>query len=126
MSQSNTYFLNGQFKFLETEKRSKPIAMLPELAAHDLNHCPQRSLGGENACRAYFGSERLSYPKRKRQEVYHWIRELAAEVCVRVGKGRITPAALAGSGQTMTGETRMIAIDNKDKEVKNGKKLNRD
>ncbi len=84
--------------------------VLPELAAHDLNHCPRRSLGGENACRAYFGRERLSYPKRKRQEVYHWIRELAAEISVRVGKDRIPPAAWREAAKQWLVKNRMIVI----------------
>ena len=84
--------------------------VLPELAAHDLNHSSRRSLGGENACRAYFGGNRLSYPKRKRQEVYHWIRELAAEVSVRVGKDRITPAAWREAAKQWLVKNRMIVI----------------
>jgi hypothetical protein len=69
------------------------MALLSETAAHDLNHQPRRCLGGKTACRAYFGGPRIRYPKRKRQAVYRFIQDLAAEVSIRAGKQVITPEA---------------------------------
>jgi len=68
-------------------------ALLAECAAHDLNHQPRRCLSGGTACRAFFGGPRIRYSSRKRQSVYRWIRELAAEVSTRAGNPVITPAA---------------------------------
>jgi hypothetical protein len=69
------------------------LVLLSETAAHDLNHQPRRCLGGRTACRAYFDGPRIRYPRRKRESVYRWIQELAAEVSTRAGKPVITPAA---------------------------------
>jgi hypothetical protein len=68
-------------------------ALLAECAAHDLNHQPHRCLSGGTACRAFFGGPRIRYSSRKRQSVYRWIRDLAAEVSTRAGNPVITPAA---------------------------------
>jgi hypothetical protein len=68
-------------------------ALLAECAAHDLNHQPRRCLSGGTACRAFFDGARIRYPRRKRESVYLWIRELAAEVSTRAGNPVITPAA---------------------------------
>lgn len=65
--------------------------LLAETAAHDLNHQPRRCLRGRTACRAYFGGPRIRYPRRKREAVYRWIQELAAEISTRAGKQFITP-----------------------------------
>ena len=69
------------------------MALLSETAAHDLNHQPRRSLGGKTACRAYFGGQRIRYPRRRRAAVYAWVHDLAAEVSTRAGKPVITPVA---------------------------------
>jgi hypothetical protein len=69
------------------------MMLLSETAAHDLNHQPRRCLGGKTACRANFGGPRIRYPRRKRQSVYQWIQQLAAEVSARAGKPVITPTA---------------------------------
>jgi hypothetical protein len=69
------------------------LVLLAETAAHDLNHQPRRCLGGRTACRAYFGGPRIRYPRRKRQAVYRWIQELAAEISTQAGKQLITPVA---------------------------------
>ena len=68
-------------------------AVLAETAAHDLNHRSRRSLEGRNACYVYFGEQRLRYPKRKRQDVYRWIRDLAITISQEAGKDWIVPAA---------------------------------
>jgi len=69
------------------------MALLSETAAHDLNHQPRRCLEGQTACCVYFGGQRLKYTRRQRKNVYHWIRDLAAEICARASKTRITPTA---------------------------------
>jgi hypothetical protein len=67
--------------------------LLPEAAAHDLNHQPRRCLGCKTACCAYFFGSRISYPRRKREAVYRCIQQLATEVSTRAGKPGITPTA---------------------------------
>jgi transposase-like protein len=67
------------------------FAVLAETAAHDLNHRSRRSLKGRNACHVYFGEQRLRYPKRQRQDVYRWIRDLAITISRGAGKDRIIP-----------------------------------
>lgn len=88
----------GEFKSYLVQRSWKAgtletLVLLTEVAAHDLNHQPRRCLGGQTACRAYFGGPRIRYPRRKRESVYRFIHELAAEVSARAGKPVITPAA---------------------------------
>ncbi len=68
-----------------------PLFIKRDNAAHALNHRPRRCLSGKNACRSYFGSSRLRYNKRKRKEVYDWIRDLAVDISVRCGENKIDP-----------------------------------
>ena len=84
--------------------------LLAETAAHDLNHRPRRCLKGRNACRVYFGQKRSGYPKRRRQEVYRWICDLAAEVSVRIGKDTILPAAWRAAARIWLVKNEMIQI----------------
>ena len=67
--------------------------LLVETAAHDLNHRPRRCLAGKSACRVYFVNQRLRYPKRQRQEVYRWIRDIAVELSKCVGDDTIDHVA---------------------------------
>ena len=64
----------GEFKTLLRNQAWKArgeesMELLVELGAHDLNHRPRRSLKGTNSCRAYFGSPRVTFDRRKRREV---------------------------------------------------------
>ena len=84
--------------------------MLAETAAHDLNHRPRRSLEGRNACHVYFGEQQLRYPKRQRQDVYRWIRDLAIAISRGVGKDWIMPAAWRVAAKQWLLKNRMIRI----------------
>jgi len=86
------------------------VAVLAETAAHDLNHRPRRSLGGCNACRVYFGNQRLRYPKRQRRDIYHWIRDLAIAISQGAGKERIMPAAWREAAKQWLLKNGMITI----------------
>jgi hypothetical protein len=91
------------------------MALLSETAAHDLNHQPRRCLGGETACRAYFGGPRIRYSSRKRQSVYRWIRDLAAEVSTRAGNPVITPAAWRIAARQWLVTNALIKIERSEK-----------
>ena len=89
----------GEFKIYLNRWQSKAksldqCAILAETAVHDINHRPRRSLGWKTACRAYFDGDRLGYPKRQREAIYRWIKDLAERISIGVGKSVITPAAL--------------------------------
>jgi hypothetical protein len=86
------------------------VAVLAETAAHDLNHRPRRSLQGRNACHVYFGEQQLRYPKRQRQDVYRWIRDLAIAISRGVGKDWIMPAAWRVAAKQWLLKNRMIRI----------------
>ena len=86
------------------------MVLLSETAAHDLNHQPRRCLGGKTACRSYFGGLRIRYPRRKREEVYRCIQELAAEVSTRAGKPVITPTAWRVAAKQWLLTNRLIRI----------------
>ena len=72
----------------------KAFGLLAEIAAHALNHITRRCLKGLTACSVYFGNNRIRYPKSQRKSIYNWIRDLAAEISIRVGKNKISPLAL--------------------------------
>jgi hypothetical protein len=81
-----------------------------ENAAHTLNHKARRCLFGKNACRAYFGSVRVRYNKRKRKEVYDWITDLAVDLSVRRGKNKIDPVAWRIAARKWMEKHRLIII----------------
>jgi hypothetical protein len=87
------------------------LAVLAEVAAHDLNHQPRRCLAGMTACQAYFGVRRVRYPGRRRKAVYRWIRDLAAEISIRAGKKRIAPAAWRVAAKQWLVKNGMIRIE---------------
>ena len=90
-------------------------ALLAESAAHDLNHQPRRCLGGGTACRAYFGGARIRYSRRKRESVYRWVRELAAEVSVRAGESVITPTSWRIAARQWLVTNKLIKIERSEK-----------
>jgi hypothetical protein len=71
----------------------KAFGLLAETAAHALNHKPRRCLKGLTACSVYFGDDQIRYPKRQRESIYNWIRDLAVEVSIRAGKKTISKVA---------------------------------
>jgi hypothetical protein len=87
------------------------LAVLAEVAAHDLNHQPRRCLGGITACQAYFGAHRARYPARRRKAVYRWIRDLAAEISILAGRQLIAPAAWRVAARQWLEKNGLIRIE---------------
>jgi hypothetical protein len=86
-------------------------ALLAECAAHDLNHQPRRCLSGGTACCANFDGPRLRYSRRKRASVYHWIREVAAEISIRAGNHVVTPFVWRVAARKWLATTGLIKIE---------------
>ncbi len=97
-------------RWKQNAKSKRELALQVDNAAHALNHRPRRSLFGKNACRKYFASPRLRYGKRKRKEVYDWIKNLAVDISVRSGKDKITPTAWRVSARKWMEKHRLIII----------------
>lgn len=90
-----------------------------ENAAHVLNHRPRRSLSGNNACRSYFSSSRLKTNKRKRKEVFDWIRDLAVDISASSGQDKINPTAWRVSARKWLEKHRLIIIRKPEKVLPN-------
>jgi len=60
---------------------------------HSLNHKPRRALKRKNACQTYFSSNRQTYDKRKRRQIFDWIKELAIEKSDKTGMDKISSSA---------------------------------
>lgn len=57
-----------------------------ESAVHTLNHKPRRSLKGKTACHIFYskkGGEK--YTKRKRKEIFEWIKRRSCEIMTELG-----------------------------------------
>jgi len=55
-------------------------------AAHDLNHRPRRSLQGRTSCQVFFSEKGgVKYSKRKRREIFEWIKNLSCAIMVGLG-----------------------------------------
>jgi hypothetical protein len=87
------------------------LAVLAEVAAHDLNHQPRRCLGGITACQAYFGAHRARYPARRRKAAHRWIRDLAAEISILAGRQLIAPAAWRVAARQWLEKNGLIRIE---------------
>ncbi len=72
---------------------AREASLLGKIGVHDLNHKPRRKLKGKNACQSYFSGNRLRYNRRKRKEVFDWIRDLAFDISVKSGMDKIDPTA---------------------------------
>lgn len=97
-------------KWKDIADTERELSLQVENAAHALNHRPRRSLFGKNSCRKYFSSSRLRYDKRKRKEVYEWIKNLAIDICTRAGKDKITPTSWRVAARKWMEKNRMIVI----------------
>ena len=98
-------------KWKTSAKTDCELALLVENAAHALNHKPRRCLSGSNACRTYFGSDRLKYDKRQRKQAWDWIKDLAAEISVKCAKTEIDPAAWRIAARKWLERNNLIRID---------------
>ena len=57
-----------------------------ESAAYALNHLPRRSLARRPACQVFFsGKGGVRYSKRKRREIFEWIKNLSCAIMVGLG-----------------------------------------
>ena len=95
------------------------FVLLAETAAHELNHMPRRCLKGRTACRAYFGNNRMRYPKRQRKSIYNWIYDLAAEISLKAGKKKITPVAWRVAAKQWLVKNGLIRIERAGKVLPN-------
>lgn len=95
---------NGSIEHAQGEVKTvvgkKPIAatereasLLLEAAVCELNHKSRRLLKGQTACHRYFNGDRIRYSKRKRKEVFEWIRDLAFDISFKSGMEKIDPVA---------------------------------
>jgi hypothetical protein len=105
----------GEIKGFLNTWRNKADSMdtgflLVEMAAHDLNHKPRRSLGGQTACQCYFGKNRLRYSKRKRKAAYRWIRDLATDISLAAGKEAINSLAWRIAAKKWLVENKLLTI----------------
>jgi len=98
-------------KWYTAAKTRRELALLVENAAHALNHKPRRILSENNACRAYFVSDRLKYNKRERRQAYDWITDLALDLSVKSGKNAIDPTAWRISARKWMEKHQLIIIE---------------
>jgi hypothetical protein len=91
--------------------------ILTELSAHDLNHKPRRSLKGQNSCQAYFGGSRVTFDRRKRREVFLWIKQTAFDMLEKLGDDSLYMTAWRIAARTWLQKNGYITV------VKNGKVL---
>jgi transposase InsO family protein len=71
-----TGHVGGIDKLLENS-----FAWLVETAANDCNHMSRRVLKGANSCYTFFRNGRYRKNKRKREEVFNWIKDVALDIC---------------------------------------------
>lgn len=93
------------------------LTLLTELSSHDHNHLPRRSLGGKNSCRVYFEGPRVSFDKRKRKEVFLWIKQVACDMLEKLGDDGMFMTAWRIAARTWLHQNHYITI------VRNGKVL---
>jgi hypothetical protein len=91
--------------------------LLAELGAHDLNHKHRRTLNGQNSCQAYFGCPRISFDRRKRREVFLWIKQAAFDMLEKLGDDGLYMTAWRIAARTWLQKNHYITI------VRNGKVL---
>ncbi len=91
--------------------------LLTELGSHDHNHLPRRSLGGKNSCRAYFDGPRVSFDKRKRKEVFLWIKQATSDMLEKLGDDGMFMTAWRIAARTWLHQNHYITI------VRHGKVL---
>jgi len=108
-----SYLRNWSWK----TQTSAEMEMLTELGAHDLNHKPRRSLKGKNSCRVYFSGPRITFDKRKRKEVFLWIKNATFDMLNKLGDDGMYMTAWRIAARTWLQKNNHITI------VRNGKVL---
>jgi hypothetical protein len=128
---SPTYYAqyNGSIEHTQSEIKSylrnwlwkagsaEGLELLAELGCHDQNHKPRRSLKGQNACRAYFGGPRISFDRRKREEVFLWIKQTTFDMVEKLGDDGLYMTAWRIAARTWLQKNNYITV------VRNGKVL---
>jgi hypothetical protein len=84
--------------------------LLAELTAHDLNHKARRALKGQNSCRAYFCSPRITFNRRKRREVFLWIKQMTFDMLEKLGDDGLYMTAYRIAARTWLQKNRYITI----------------
>jgi len=105
----------GEFKsylrnWLWKARSENAMELLAELSAHDLNHKPRRSLKGQNSCRAYFGGSRITFDRRKRREVFLWIKQTAFAMLEKLGDDGLYMTAWRISARTWLQKNGYITV----------------
>jgi len=101
-----SYLKNWRWKAGSDESRE----LLVELAAHDLNHKPRRALKGQNSCRAYFCSPRITFNRRKRREVFLWIKQMTFDMLDKLGDDGLYMTAWRIAARTWLQKNHYITI----------------
>lgn len=86
----------GELKSCFKNKKNETagdLALQVEMAIHDLNHKSRRLLKGRNACQAYFNTKHPVYGRRRRRQIFDWIRDLAIDISVKAGMDKISASA---------------------------------
>jgi len=109
----NRYLKGWSWKAESPEGRT----LLTELSCHDHNHLPRRSLNGKNSCKAYFDGPRVSFNKRKRKEVFLWIKQAASDMLEKLGNDGMVMTAWCIAARTWLHQNHYITI------IRNGKVL---
>lgn len=109
----NRYLKDWSWKAPSTDG----LALLTELSCHDHNHLPRRSLQGKNSCRAYFDGPRVSFDKRKRKEVFLWIKQATSDMLEKLGDDGMFMTAWRIAARTWLHQNNYITI------VRHGKVL---
>jgi len=109
----NRYLRNWSFKAPSVEG----MELLAELGCHDHNHMPRRSLKGKNSCRVYFDGSRITFDKRKRKEVFLWIKQATSDMLEKLGDDGMFMTAWRIAARTWLQKNHYITI------VRNGKVL---
>ena len=109
----NRYLKDWSWKAQSSEGRS----ILAELSCYVHNHLPRSSLKGMNSCRAYFDGPRVNFDKRKRKEVFLWIKQTACDMLEKLGDDGMFMTARRIAARTWLHQNHYITI------ARNGKVL---
>ena len=103
----------GEIKsYLKTRNTGSASDLMLQIriGTHRLNHRPRRSLKGHNACHAYFNGNRQVYNRRKRQQIFDWIKELSIEISTKAGMEKISPSVWRFACQKWMEENGVITV----------------
>lgn len=108
----------GELKtYLKNRKAEsvQDIILQVKMGTHELNHKIRRVLRGGSACRVYFNRYRPVYGKRKRRQIFDWIKKLAFEISSKAGKDEISSGAWRYACQKWMEENGVITLEKRRK-----------